>query len=1620
MTRDTALGGAAVLQALKSAPQIASVAPAANPGGAAVAVVAESAIEDLMGAHLEGVREIFDDSFAGRSEHASTFDITGWYSGITREMLDPAVMERWVEATIATLRSLAPRSVLEIGCGTGLLLTRLAPGTARYVGTDLSPAVLDRLRSNLNRAGLDLDHLELELRAADDVAGLDGGFDLVVINSVVQYFPSADYLAGVIESAASVLAPNGAVFVGDVRDLRLLTEYHAEAARYQAATKLSPDELAQDVRRREAEEPELVLDPAFFRSLPARLVRALDVDVRERTGGGDDELRRYRYDVLLRASGPTPRARHERVASREPSVAEAEGPDGSGAPPARVATEPALGRLVRELRRELSAVVSRRLPDWDVPLEVRLVGPPPLPADGAAVLLSPVTPGDGASAPAATGSAGASAAAARAVLVEAWRELLALDEVDDQADFFELGGHSLLATQLVARVRETLGVGVGLSELVYGPTLGEMVDAVMAAAQAQSSAEGEDPGATRGGGGGANGAAVPELRRRPASGEPAPLSFAQERLWFLSQRDPESRAYHVPYGVPWRGPLDVDALRRALSGVVARHEALRTRFAVTAGVPVQEAAPAGPVPIEVVDAVSWGAEEVARVTAAFAREPFDLRAGSLLRARVLRRGPEDHVLVLVLHHIATDGWSVRVLFDELAALYSAFSAGHGSPLSELALQYADFAAWQREWLAGPLLDAQLAHWRGALAGAPDLLELPTDRLRPVMPSGDGALLRFSFGAELTNAARGLAREGRTTLFTVLLSAFGVVLSRWSGRDDLVVGTPVANRPRRELEGLIGFFANTLPLRVDLTGDPGFVLLLDRVRAASLGAFANQDVPFERLVEELAPERTLSHAPLVQVVLALQNTEQASAVEPAGAAPEGAPGASEGGFPRSRFNELELDKGASKFELTVSLEETDDGGLLGLVEYDRDLYDESTVERLTAHLATVLEGASADPGAPLSRLPLLTPGERAWLLDHSAGPVPAAPAATTVHELVAAQARATPDAPAVVTDGGGELTYSELYDRAIALAGRLRESGAGPGEVVGVCLPRSADLIVAVLAVLHAGAAYLPLDPEYPAERLELMTSDAGVRLAIAPDAFADSFPASVTAISMDTSACAPAAAAAFAHPPLVDPAACAYVVYTSGSTGAPKGVAVPHRAIVNLVTTPTYCTVGTGDRVAQASTTSFDAFTFEVWGALTTGAAVVLLDREDLLDPDALAAAILRAGITTMFLTTSVFDLVARVRPEAFAPLRTLLFGGEAIDVRSAAAVLGAGPPGRLVHVYGPTEATTFASSHDVRPEDVVSGVVPIGLPLQGVALHVLDREMRPVPAGVVGDLHVAGPGLALGYLGKPEMTTRAFPLAPAAPPGSGPWPLAEGTRLYRTGDLARRRADGRIVYTGREDRQVKVRGYRVELDEIETMLEQLPQVAAAAVVLRHSATAGSQIVAYVVPAPDAPAEVTAAALASELRKRLPAYTLPQQLVLLEAFPLGATGKVDRLALPEADAADANAGGGDGRALVPGARVEPRDEVERGLHEIWSGLLERRDFGVTEDFFSLGGHSLLVSRMVSAVRARFEIELPLRTAFERPTVGELAVEVLARTMAELDLDAIDELLASAEVADGTD
>ncbi|QIF36551.1 PvdL [Pseudomonas aeruginosa] len=1184
------------------------------------------------------------------------------------------------------------------------------------------------------------------------------------------------------------------------------------------------------------------------------------------------------------------------------------------------------------LRESLRESLKRHLPDYMVPAHLMLLERMPLTVNGK--LDRQALPQPDASLSQQAYRAPGSELEQRIAAI--WAEILGVERVGLDDNFFELGGHSLLATRVISRVRQEQQLDASLKALFERPVLEAFAQGLERTTDAVST--------------------IPLADRQ----QPLALSFAQERQWFLWQLEPESAAYHIPSALRLRGRLDVDALQRSFDSLVARHETLRTRFRLEGGRSYQQVQPAVSVSIE---REQFGEEGLIERIQAIVVQPFDLERGPLLRVNLLQLAEDDHVLVLVQHHIVSDGWSMQVMVEELVQLYAGYSQGLDVVLPALPIQYADYALWQRSWMEAGEKERQLAYWTGLLGGEQPVLELPFDRPRPARQSHRGAQLGFELPRELVEAVRALAQREGASSFMLLLASFQALLYRYSGQADIRVGVPIANRNRVETERLIGFFVNTQVLKADLDGRMGFDELLAQARQRALEAQAHQDLPFEQLVEALQPERNASHNPLFQVLFNHQS--EIRSVTP------------EVQLEDLRLEGLAWDGQTAQFDLTLDIQE-DENGIWASFDYATDLFDASTVERLAGHWRNLLRGIVANPRQRLGELPLLDAPERRQTLSEWNPAQRECAVQGTLQQRFEEQARQRPQAVALILDEQ-RLSYGELNARANRLAHCLIARGVGADVPVGLALERSLDMLVGLLAILKAGGAYLPLDPAAPEERLAHILDDSGVRLLLTQGHLLERLPrqAGVEVLAIDGLVLD---GYAESDPlPTLSADNLAYVIYTSGSTGKPKGTLLTHRNALRLFSA-TEAWFGFDERDVWTLFHSY-AFDFSVWeifGALLYGGRLVIVPQWVSRSPEDFYRLLCREGVTVLNQTPSAFKQLMAVACSADMAtqqpaLRYVIFGGEALDLQSLRPWFqrfGDRQP-QLVNMYGITETTVHVTYRPVSEADLEGGLVsPIGGTIPDLSWYILDRDLNPVPRGAVGELYIGRAGLARGYLRRPGLSaTRFVP---------NPFPGGAGERLYRTGDLARFQADGNIEYIGRIDHQVKVRGFRIELGEIEAALAGLAGVRDA-VVLAHDGVGGTQLVGYVVADSAEDAERLRESLRESLKRHLPDYMVPAHLMLLERMPLTVNGKLDRQALPQPDA-----------SLSQQAYRAPGSELEQRIAAIWAEILGVERVGLDDNFFELGGHSLLLLMLKERIGDTCQATLSISQLMTHASVAEQA------------------------------
>ncbi len=1123
-----------------------------------------------------------------------------------------------------------------------------------------------------------------------------------------------------------------------------------------------------------------------------------------------------------------------------------------------------------------------------------------------------------------------------------WSDVLAISRVSIHDNFFDLGGHSLLATQLISRVRQVFRIDLPLQSLFEHPTVAGLAHSVEKQMKA------------------GEGLLLPSIVRVSRE-ESLPLSFAQQRLWFLNRLEPNSAFYNSSTALSLTGSLNIPALEQTLNEIVRRHEILRTTFTISDGQPTQLIHPPLTISLHLEDLSalphSRGLTEARRQAQHEAQQPFNLASGPLLRIRLLGLATDEHVLLFTLHHIISDGWSTSVLVKEVAALYSAFCLSQPSPLEELSIQYADYALWQREWLQGAVLEKQLGYWKRQLGGDLPVLALPTDWPRPAVQNFRGSACAMQLGHRLTEELRELGRREEATLYMVLLAAFQILLARYTGQDDIVVGTPIANRNRREIEGLIGFFVNTLVMRTDLSGNPSFIELLKRVREVSLGAYGHQDLPFEKLVEELQPERSLSRTPLFQVMFSLHNVPQATLQ-----------------LPGVTLGTLEIESTVAKFDLTLSMVE-DAQVFTATFGYNAALFEDATITRMMAHFQNLLEAVVTSPDQPLSLLSFLSDAERRQMLFEWNDTKTERASEACVHELFEQQAERTPNSTALVFEDE-RLSYAELSQRANQLAHYLQVLGVQPEMRVGICVENSLEVMIGVLGILKAGGAYVGLDPSLPVERLSFMLEDAQVTVLLTQQHLLAELPvhaAQVVCLDSDWHLIAGHSGKQPTNKVLLDNLA--FVIYTSGSTGRPKGVAGAHRQLLHYLE-------GIRERLDVTPGASFvmhqmlavDASITYMYTALSTGGVLHLLSQERAMDAMSLGAYFQKHQIDHFKTAPShMAALLVSTEPRRVMPRRFLLLGGEASGSSWIEDVQALAPDCAIVNHYGPTETTCGVLTYRRTSSAIAQQcpTLPLGRPLANSRIYLLDSELSPTPIGVTGEIYISGGGLARGYLHRAELTAEKF----IPDPFSG----EAGARMYKTGDLAKYLADGNVVFLGRMDNQLKVRGFRVELEEIEIVLGEHPQVLSAVVVAYEQGTDDKQLVAYVVTQGEhAP---SAGELRQYLSEKLPEYMIPSAVMYLEDFPRTPQGKVDRRALPAPEIS---------RAHIERTYRAPRTATQERLVSIWESLLSIERIGIDDNFFQIGGHSLLATQIISRMREAFHVDLPLRWMFERPTVSGIA------------------------------
>lgn len=1565
----------------------------------------------------------FDMIYTEAEAEDDELDLVGWNNSYDNQPLPAEHMRQWRDEILARLRALTPRRILELGTGSGMLLLPFAGTVERYHGLDFSAAAVARLTRKVADRGYQ--QVQLEHREARDQAGLPGDFDLVVLNSTAQYFPSADYFIDVLDQALQRLQPGGRLFVGDLRHLGLLRHFHASCLVHRRPDDGTRGALRQQLDRLIAGEKELLVDPAFFAHWAAARGNIADIQILPKVCGGDNELTTYRYDVIIETGTPraampyqeatadeavfdgqpllirdVPNPRLAPVdafltwldAEEDPATVAADEEwaawaqmQGGDAPVAlmaawqaqaeatalywasgeqigrfdvAVAADPAQLQRVpvpvsntddlkrffnvpstpgdqHQLTAALRQHLSTRLPSYMLPGAFVVMDDFPLTVNGKLDVKALPAPGENVAAAASDDDAELSATEHKVGAI--WAEVLQLPRLGRHANFFESGGHSLLATQVVSRLRNAFATELPLRSLFDNPTIAEL--AALLDEQAPSSEEAP---------------ALPAIT--PAVREGAlPLSFAQQRFWFMEQvLQGDISYYNISLGLRLQGALNMDALQQALTAIVARHEALRTQFVQQNGVPVQEILASWTPTIAQHDYRDRSPTDVDAALAAQAYARFDMAAAPPMRMTVVQVGTQEHILQLTLHHAISDGWSLGVMVREFSALYTAFAEGTQPQLPDLPIQFADVAVWQRRELSGARLDTLLAQWTQRLEGAPATLALPFERAPEADTPRRGKVIHFTLDKAQTQRLKRFADTNGATLFMVLAAGYAALLERYTEAGDVVIGTPIANRQRNEMEHLIGCFLNTLALRIQQTPDMNGRTLLAHVRERVLEAYEWQDAPFEAVVGALQPERSQETHALFQVMLVLQNM-------PLGALQ----------LPGLEVEPMRSEDSIADFDLSLSFIEadTEDGAsvLQGMLEYDANAFEHAPVDQFAAQLVALLDGMATAPEQPLSAVNLLAPHERTHLVYTLNDTHHALPPQRCLHERVAEQAARTPSRTAV-RSLTGTLSYAELEARANGVAQALHAQGIGPDDIVGLCVERDLGMVVGMLGILKAGAAYLPLDPAYPQERLDFMLEDARARALLTQDSVRASVSFAGPTLLIEA-----LGEAAESPDSGVLPEHLAYVIYTSGSTGTPKGVMTPHAGIINYLSwsQSTFLPGGPGT-IPMTHSFAFDGCMNLLFGSLIGGYTMLLLPRDDVLTR---LRHVLERGESVPFIDCMPSHLEALqhvLDPTQLAgQVQAITAGGEALQASTLAFWRRHAPDTRLYNEYGPTEATVGCCTYEVTPASPWQGPLPIGRPIWNTRVYVLDEHMQPLPTGLAGDLYVAGDGLARGYLHQPALTAQRFI----------PDPFTPGGRLYRTGDRVRWRSDDTLEYLGRDDHQVKLRGFRIELGEIEDALRQHPLITDAVVTVHDAPDGARRLVGYVI----GEGESLPPDLEAFLQGRLPAYMVPAQYMKLAAWPMLVSGKVNRRALPPPDVLSLR---DDESVLEPG---RPFTAMEQRLAAIWADALGHPVPHPDVDFFDVGGDSLMAVKLVYLIEREFGRALALSSLFTERTLAAQAV-----------------------------
>ncbi len=1603
--------------------------------------IPEEEIETLSSDQVSNWEEIFNDHvYTGEREiEDPLFNTTGWNSSYDGSPIAVEEMREWADDIITQVLDLKPKRVLELGCGTGMLLLQLAPRCESYEGWDISEVSLDYIKRQTAGHEERYASVKLAKRMAHELDEVEENtLDAVILSSVVQYFPDMDYLVKVIEGSARAIKPGGFVLLADLRNYRLMRAFHTSTETYKAAPGESVKTLKSRIDGKMVSETELFVDPSLFIALKERIEKIGHVRIRLQRGSVRNEMTTFRYTAILHVGEPediqkiacyidgegmslreigeivkanqqecicirdvinsrvmedvaSDRIVHRcdapetvmelnkrvtalkagidpdeiyRTAKANASVADIswsdKGPEYmdvifAGKNPAEeyicipsaitlkftddgpltlFGNNPVMSKLIPRFLENLKISLKEVLPDYMIPVSFVVMDALPLTATGKIDRNSLPKPET-------FNRDEATYAGPRTqkeeTLADIWKSVLSMEEIGIYDNFFHLGGHSLLATQVISRIRETFQADLPLRKLFENPTVAGLAEKIEKEAQKTE---------------------IEEIKIVERGGD-RPLSFAQERLWFLDRLVPDSAFYNMPWATEITGPLNMIALEKSFHEIVRRHETLRTAIVSKGGTPVQIIYPDLTIDMPVIDLCDFRKEErkkrAKKLLSEEAKKLFNLEKAPLLRVTVLKLSEDKHILLMTMHHIISDGWSTGVINKEISALYREFSRGDASPLPDLTIQYADFAQWQRNWLTGAVLEDQLTYWKEHLKDLP-LLELPTNRPRPAVVTYNGDVETLAIPHYLTDRLRQLGNRTGGSLFMTLLAGFMVLMARYTGQEDIVVGTPIANRTRKEIEPLIGFFINTLVMRGDLSGNPTFMELLKTVKKITLEAYGNQDIPFEHIVEALKPERDMSRNPLVQVIFALQNAPMESL--------------SLEGLDTKSIKTMEI---TVRADMECHLWEVQKG-IEGVIYYNTDLFDRDFVKTMAGHYKNLLHEVCKAPETTLWRVDFLDRIERDRIVvewNRTEAPCPTA----GICEVFENQAKRTPDKMALVYEDT-MITYGELNNKSDQLARYLGKHGVGPEVLTGLCMERSIEMVTAILSIVKAGGAYVPLDPNYPKERLSFIREDSQLNLIITHKEWRkkiDDPSGSVQIVNIDTDwPDIIQSVSAGDSPPSIHnlPLSTACVLYTSGSTGLPKGVRVTHRGVLRLVKETNYAKFAPEDTGFLFAPLSFDASTLELWSALLNGGKLVIFPSE-LPSFDQLGRSIKNNGITNLLFTTALFHQMVKEQARNLKEVRQLIVGGDVISPDHVREILETADHLKVINAYGPTENTTITTCYPLESPEEAGKSIPIGRPIDNTTVYILDRALNIVPIGVPGELCTGGDGLAQGYHNRPDLTAERF-----IPDPFGKKP---GARLYRTGDKARYLPDGNIEFMGRLDFQVKIRGFRIEPGEIEAALSSHQAVEESVVTVKKEDGDEKKLLAYVLLRQGYRNSSIISDIREYLREKLPEHMIPSAILPVDRMPLTPVGKIDHKALPEPDSA------GDKRAAAP-----PGNETEKRVAAIWRELLKVENPGLHENFFDLGGHSLLLVKVHAKLEETFNREIPLMELFRRPDIHTLS------------------------------